>query len=325
MIYCDTKSTDIYYNLACELYFASEKILPDDVFLMWRTSPTIVIGKYQNALEEIDGAYVREHGVTVARRLSGGGTVYMDMGGWQFSWITRTPDEEIDFARFVDPVAEVLRSYGADARLSGRNDITVGGRKISGNAQYRLGEMTVHHGTLLFDTDLEAMALATRPKAYKFTSKAIASVRERVVNIRSVLPPAYASLTAEEFRRAVVGRLTGETVALTPEDEERIRALSDERFRDERVIWAASPRFEMEKDVRTEGGTFRVGLTVRKGRIEEAGIEGDFFGKPETAEAMAAALRGTEFTPNAVRQALAPFEASLFRVTAEDLARGIFE
>ena len=325
MIRIDTNSEDVFYNFGCELYFASEKILPEDVFLMWRTTPTLMIGKYQNTLEEIDAAYARERGIRVVRRLSGGGTIYTDRGGWQFTYITRSVGMEIEFSRFIDPIVDALRSFGLDAEQNGRNDITVDGKKVSGNAQFRLGPVTVHHGSLLFETDLSELARATTPKPYKIESKAIASVRDRVTNIRDALPPEFSSLTMEEFRREVLCRMTAGEYRITPEDDGRIRELADGRFRDERVIYAAVPRFEMEKDIHTPGGTFRVGVTVKKGKIESAGVTGDFFADPAAAEELSGALTGIEFTPEAVLAALRPCEGRLYGADAGMLTRGIFE
>ena len=328
MIWIDTKSDDVYYNFGCELYFASEKRLPDDVFLMWRTSPTLMIGRFQNALGEIDAAYAREHGVAVVRRLSGGGTIYTDMGGWQFTFITdKNPGIEIEFARFTEPVLGLLVSLGVKAELTGRNDITVGGKKISGNAQYRLGPVTVHHGSLLFDTDLDALGTATRPKAYKITSKAVSSVRDRVTNIKDVLPPEHADLTPEEFRRLAVEALADAEYVITEEDEKRIRALADSRFRSEEELWGKTPRFGIEKDVHTAGGTFRIGMTVKNGVIEDAGVEGDFFASPDAAELLESALKGTAYAPESVRRALESLggRLNLFRAGVEEIARGMFE
>ena len=325
MIYIDLDTTDVFENFGAELYFAQEKDLGNDLFMMWRTTPTLMIGKYQNTLEEIDAAYARERGITVVRRLSGGGTIYTDPGGWQFTYITRSIGLEIEFARFVDPITAVLRDFGVDAQLTGRNDITVNGKKISGNAQFRLGGATVHHGSLLFETDLDELTRATTPKAYKMTSKAVKSVRERVTNIRDALPEEHKALTMEDFRSAVVKRLTDGIYEITPEDRERIHTLADERFRDERIIYASAPKFEIEKTVHTDGGTFEIGLTVKKGKIESAGISGDFFGDPGTAEEIAGALTGAEYAPGEVRGVLGQFENKLFRVDTETLVRGIFE
>lgn len=322
MIYINTRSTDPFYNFGCEVYFGSEKLLGDDVFLVWHTTPYLIIGRFQNALEEINAEYARENSIGVARRASGGGTCYLDEGGWQFSYISpsRGNDLSIEFARFVNPVVDFLRSLGLDAALTGRNDITVSGKKVSGNSQFRLGSVVVHHGTLLFDENLENLVRATTPKEYKITSKAIKSVRERVTNIREHLP---SDMGLYEFRDALVNALTDSRYEITPEDDRRIREIADSRFRNPAVIYASAPKFEMEKEVHLPGGTFVIGLSVKDGMIEDAGITGDFFSGSDADPA--AVLRGVQFTPGAVRNALSVFNGALFGADADDLVRGIFE
>jgi len=323
MIYIDTKSTDPYYNFACEVYFSTERTFEDDVFLIWHTTPFLIIGRFQNALEEIDAAYAREHGIGVARRLSGGGTCYLDEGGWQFSYLapSRGNDLSIEFARFVNPVVDFLRSLGLNAALTGRNDITVNGKKVSGNSQYRLGPYTVHHGTLLYDENMENLVRATTPKEYKITSKAIQSVRERVTNIREHLE---SDMTLEEFRDALAAYITDSVYEITPEDDARLRQIADERFRDPRVIFASTPKFELEKTIHTSGGTFVIGYRVEGGVIADCAISGDFFAGIGT-EQICASLTGCPYTPGDVKNALGTIESALFRTTADELVRGLFE
>ena len=319
MIYIDTKSTDAYYNFGCEYYFSTEKQLEGDVFLMWKTTPTLMIGKYQNTLEEIDAAYAREHGINIVRRLSGGGTIYTDDGGWQFTFITRSLGLEIEFERFVRPVTDALCSLGVNAALTGRNDITIDGKKISGNAQFKLGGTTVHHGSLLFDTNIDELVRATTPKEYKITSKSIKSVRDRVTNIREHLP---VDMTADAFREYVVGRVKDSVYEITPEDDARIRELADKYFRDPETIYSKSPKFDIEKSVHTDGGTFVIGLTVRHGIIENAGITGDFFsGGGDPGER----LIGVKYSPASVKEALSAFDGAIYRVSLDELVRIIFE
>ena len=116
MIYIETGSTDVYYNFGLEYYFAAEKRLPDTVFLFWRTTPTLMVGKYQNILEEINKPYADAHGIRLVRRMSGGGTIYTDLGGWQFTFIEHSPDRPIEFARYISPVVDAVRELGADAK-----------------------------------------------------------------------------------------------------------------------------------------------------------------------------------------------------------------
>ena len=183
MIYIETGSTDVYYNFGLEYYFAAEKKLPQPVLLFWRTTPTLMVGKYQNILEEINKPYADAHKIRLVRRMSGGGTIYTDLGGWQFTFIEHSDQTQIDFSQYIGPVVDAVRELGADAGFNGRNDLLIGGRKFSGNAQYRLPGCIVHHGSLLYDTDLAQMAAATTVDPYKIQSKSIKSVRDRVTNI----------------------------------------------------------------------------------------------------------------------------------------------
>jgi len=178
----------------------------------------------------------------------------------------------------------------------------------------------VHHGTLLFDEDLENLVRATTPKEYKITSKAIKSVRERVTNIREHLP---VDMGLYEFRDALAAAITDSEYVITEEDDRRIREIAEKRFRDPAVIYASTPKFEMEKEIHLPGGTFVIGLTVKDGIIAEAGVSGDFFSGSDLD--IAAALRGTQFTPEAVTSSLRIFDGALFGASAEELARGIFE
>ena len=135
MIYIETGSTDVYYNFGLEYYFAAEKKLPEPVLLFWRTTPTLMVGKYQNILEEINKPYADAHKIRLVRRMSGGGTIYTDLGGWQFTFIEHSDQTQIDFSQYIGPVVDAVRELGADAGFNGRNDLLIGGRKFSGNAQ----------------------------------------------------------------------------------------------------------------------------------------------------------------------------------------------
>ncbi len=218
-------------------------------------------------------------------------------------------------------MVDFLRSLGLNAALTGRNDITVDGKKVSGNSQYRLGPYTVHHGTLLYDENMENLVRATTPKEYKITSKAIQSVRERVTNIREHLEH---DMSLEEFRDALADYITDSVYEITPEDDARLREIADERFRDPRVIFASTPKFELEKTVHTSGGTFVIGYRVEGGVIADCAISGDFFAGISVDE-LCAALIGCPYTPDDVKAALGNVEAALFRTTADELVKGIFE
>ncbi|MDI3270086.1 MAG: lipoate--protein ligase, partial [Bacillota bacterium] len=170
-------------NLAIEEYLLRQLRSDEDYLFFYNNDPSVIIGRNQNAWEEIDEVFCRAEGIQVVRRLSGGGAVYTDRGNLSFSFITRDDGQSfMNFKKFTEPVVEALRTLGVPAELTGRNDIQVGERKISGNAQYAAGGRLMTHGTLLLSVDLERMTRALQPRAEKFQSKSTKSVRARVAN-----------------------------------------------------------------------------------------------------------------------------------------------
>ena len=321
MIYIETASADVYYNFGLEYYFAMEKCLDDTVFLFWRTTPTLMVGKYQNVLEEINKPFADAHGIHIVRRMSGGGTIYTDMGGWQFTFIQHKSDQQIEFHEYIAPVIGALSKMGVDAAFNGRNDLTIGGRKFSGNAQYRLGESIVHHGSLLFDTDIEQMAASTTVDNYKIVSKSIKSVRDRVTNIAEHLP---APMDALAFKDAMVRSIMNgstRTYTVTAEDDVRIRQLAEERFRDWQCIYGANPTFNIDRSGRFAGGKIQFKIDVRKGVIRAASVYGDFFSTLD-AGTISAALIGCRYERGAVLEALREhgIDGAIYRISAEEIA-----
>ena len=172
MIYIDNRALDPFYHFGLEYYLISEKRFEQPVFMLWRNEPALMVGKYQNTLEEINDTVARRLGVQVVRRMSGGGTIYTDMGGWQFTFITPGKADQIDFAAYIVPVVGGLRALGLKAEFNGRNDLLVEGKKVSGNAQYMHAGYTLHHGSLLFDTDIEQLVKCTTVDNQKIVSLA---------------------------------------------------------------------------------------------------------------------------------------------------------
>ena len=320
MIYIETGSTDVYYNFALEYYFTLEKRLPETVFLFWRTTPTLMVGKYQNVLEEINKVYADEHGIHLVRRMSGGGTIYTDMGGWQFTFIQHKEAGEIEFSQYIAPVIGALREVGVNAAFNGRNDLTIDGKKFSGNAQYRLGDCIVHHGSLLFDTDIAQMVASTTVDSYKITSKSIKSVRDRVTNISEHLP---APMDAEAFKETMVRHIMNGSTAtytVTPEDDARIREIAGEQFRSWERIFGRSPKFTIDRTGRFAGGKVQFKLDVQRGLIRDAAVYGDFFSTLD-ADTLCAALMGCPYERGAVLAALRShgIDGAVYRISAEEL------
>ena len=324
MIYIETGSDDVYYNFGLEYYFTVEKKFSDTVFLFWRTTPTLMVGKYQNVAEEINKPYADEHGIRLVRRMSGGGTIYTDPGGWQFTFICQGAAKEIEFSRFIAPVIDALREMGVDAGFNGRNDLTIGGKKFSGNAQYRLGDSLVHHGSLLFDTDIGQMVASTTVDGYKIISKSIKSVRDRVTNIAEHLPH---PMTPDVFKESMVRHIMGDSTdvyKVTEEDDRRIRELAKEKFESWESIFGANPKFNIERTGRFEGGKMTFRLDVSNGVIKNASVFGDFFSTLD-ADAICSALIGCRYDREDVLSSLRSHgvDVAVYRISAEEMAQMI--
>ena len=234
MYYIDSGNMfDPTLNLALEEYALTNFDLDESYLLFYINEPSIIIGKNQNTFAEINPEYVQEHGIHVVRRLSGGGAVYHDRGNLNFSFITKNDGNAFrNFHRFTEPIIAALRKLGVQAELTGRNDIQVGDRKISGNAQFATKGRMFSHGTLLFDVNLDNIAQALQVDAEKIASKGIASVRSRVANIREFLQE---DMTIEMFRETLLQFLfEGRTVPvrrLTDVDWNRVHELAEQRYR----------------------------------------------------------------------------------------------
>ena len=278
------KSTDPYYNLAVEeyLFLHSE----DDVFMLWQNDKTVVIGKNQNAYAELNVDYARENGIKIARRITGGGAVYHDMGNLNYTYIsTQKGENEIDFATFCQPVIGFLRSVGIKAELSGRNDILVDGKKISGNAQHSASGRVLHHGTLLYDSDLSVLSSVLRADPEKLKTKAIRSVSSRVMNLSDILPLEGGALELAEKIMAELMKKSGGELISAPESRE-IDALAE---RNSSAAWLFPNRaflsgYTASKKRRYPFGSVELTLKMSGDVIESARISGDFFGNKPISE-----------------------------------------
>lgn len=322
MIYIETGSTDPYFNFGLEYYLITEKMFDEPVFLFWQTAPTLMVGKFQNTLEEINVAYAKEHQIHLVRRMSGGGTIYTDMGGFQFTFIIPGKTEEISFSEYIRPVIQALHDMGiAGAGFNGRNDLVIDGKKFSGNAQYLYNGFTLHHGSLLFDTNIEQMVKSTTVDPYKIISKGIKSVRERVTNISEHLK---APMDSQEFKMRMVTSIMGgsgyKTYELTETDRKRISELGDLKFNNWDCIYGRNPKCNLTKTGRFTGGKMEVSLEVSHGTIRDCTIYGDFFGSLDM-DALCQALIGVKYEESAIASAIAPFdiEHGLYQITRSEL------
>lgn len=323
--YLETGSQNPFYNLAFEEYVLSHRTR-GDYLLLWQNDNTIVIGQNQNAEEEINRAFAEEHGMRIVRRATGGGAVYHDLGNLNYSFITDAGDaERLAISRFTRPVVSALRGLGLQAEAGGRNDILVGGRKVSGTAQRLLNGRILHHGTLLFDADPGMVAGALRVDPEKFRSKSAKSVRSRIGNIRDFLRTDM-DLTA--FWNYLKETLAGEgftTGTLSPEELCGVEALRRSKYDTWEWNFGRSPAFDLANKRHWDGGSLEVRLSVEEGRIARVSFWGDFLSRcaldPLTAE-----LAGTPFRREAVAEVLEryPLEDYFGGITRDEILETLF-
>ncbi|HAB0008142.1 TPA_asm: lipoate--protein ligase [Listeria monocytogenes] len=305
MIYLDNADVlDQAYNFAMEEYALRFLDENKTYFMFYRMKPTIIVGKNQNILEEINHTFVKEHNIDVLRRLSGGGAVYNDEGNISFSMITKDDGNSFrNFARFTEPVIQALQKLGVNAKLSGRNDIEVDGKKISGNAQFATKGRLYSHGTLLFDVDLSMLEQALQVDPEKYLSKGVKSVRSRVTTIREHLAE---DIDIQAFKQILLESIFETTdipkYTFTKEDKTGIEKLRIERYRNWDWTYGKSPKATIKRKKRFPDGTIEFQLALNKGQVKEAIIYGDFFGTEEVSD-LADKLIGCRFEREAVQNA----------------------
>jgi len=317
--------TDPSINLALEEYVLNNFGEQDTYLLFYINQPSIIIGRNQNTIEEINTDYVDDKGIKVVRRLSGGGAVYHDEGNLNFSFITKDDGDSFqDFAKFTQPVVEALNKIGVPAALEGRNDLVADGRKISGNAMFSTKGRMFSHGTLMFDSEIEHVVSALNVKKEKIESKGIKSIRSRVANISEFLEE---KITMNEFKELILRYIFDvEDVKdvpryeLSEQDWENIHQISRERYQNWDWNYGKSPSFNIKESHKFSGGLVDVRLNVKKGMIENCKIFGDFFGIGEV-EVIEEKLKGIRFERKSIEDALADVDVPhyLGKISKEDL------
>lgn len=306
MLFVDNQNiTDPRHNLALEEFLLRHVRIEEPILLFYVNEPSVIIGRNQNTLEEVDPEYVKENGIHLVRRLSGGGAVYHDLGNLNFSFITQGQRDLHNFARFTEPVIRVLNEMGLQAELRGRSDIFAAGKKISGNAQYASRGRMFSHGTILFDSDLAELLKAINPRQLQIESKAVQSIRNHVTNIRELMPE---DMDITQFKQTLLHGIFAAdeipTYELSASEWEQVAQITAETYNSWEWNIGRSPKFNVQKTERYPVGKIDCRIDVEKGRIQGLKIYGDFAGKKEVAE-LESYLIGVRYDRDSLQSALA--------------------
>ncbi len=287
MKYIVNNSNDPRYNLAFEEYCFKELSREEDYVILWINGPAIIVGKNQNTIEEVNADYVEENNIKVVRRVTGGGAVYHDLGNLNFSIITSAEDsQKIDFKKYNIPIVKSLEKLGLDCELSGRNDMTLNGKKFSGIAQSVWRNRVLNHGTLLFDTQLDVLSKALNVKQDKIESKGIKSVKSRVTNIKDHLSD---SVDIFQFRDLLLKHIFAmeglevEEYKLTKEELEGIEKSFKEKYSTWEWNYGSSPKSNYINYKRYPFGSIEIRFDLVNGLMKNTKIYGDFFGTKDIA------------------------------------------
>lgn len=326
MQYIRNESLDPRFNLALEEYVI-KYLEPDNPFiLLWQNAPSVIIGRFQNTLEEINVEFIKNRNINVVRRITGGGAVYHDLGNLNFSFIEKTESENIDFRKYNERIVKALAKIGVKAEHNSRNDIAIDGNKFSGNAQYIYKGKVLHHGTILFNSNLEDVQAALNVNYEKFTSKAVKSVRSRVTNVVDYL---VNPVSIQEFKQILLKTLFDDKpiieYKLSEADLENIKKLMREKYSTWEWNYGSSPTFNFNKAHRFACGKIDIRLEVDKGLIKDAKIFGDFFSNEDIGD-LEQLLIGNKYDQEKIKEKLEKVKLEKYfgQVTLEEFLSCIF-
>lgn len=330
MIYIETHSTDPTWNLALEEYCLKELGQFERLLMLWQNDNAIIIGRYQNAENEVNLAAARDLGAQIVRRPSGGGAVYHDLGNLNYTFIYPIDGlNRLDISVYAAPMVKALNRIGVPAEVKGRNDLLLDGKKISGTAQRIQKGRLMHHGTLLFDSDLDALESVLQVDAAKVASKGVASIRSRVTNIKDYLPAGQLEDMSGFWQALLAAFAVEEELTpfeLTPEMLAAVETIQKEKYQSWDWNFGRAPAFEFANSHRYPNGKLEIRVNVKDGLIQDCRISGDFMGMADL-DPLEASLRDVRYDPQDVRQALAGVDLSpyLGGISADEFVDCLFE
>lgn len=317
MRYIDNLNTNAYFNLASEEYFLRNR--DGEFFILWRDEPCVVVGKNQNTLSEIDMDFIKKNNVKVIRRQTGGGAVFHDLGNLNYTFIVEDDGKSFnDFERFCKPIIGALAELGVKAEFSGRNDLLIDGKKFSGTAQCKYKNKVMHHGTLLFSSDIVNLSGALKPKQIKFSDKAVKSVVSRITNISEHLDKPIDVL---DFKNKIFEYITrnvknAKVTPLTMEEVDEIEKIKESKYETWEWNFGQSPKYNFYNEGKFKGGTVEVNIEVNKGIMKDVKIFGDFFGIEDVSK-IENALKGKKHEEKVIDDILSTFEINKYFANIE--------
>ena len=330
MIYYISKTHDTAFNIALEEYCFKKLKDEEEIFLLWINEPSIIVGKYQNTIEEINTEYTREKGIHVIRRISGGGAVYHDLNNLNYTIISNRDkgQEGFNFKEFSKPIIETLAELGVKAEFTGRNDLEIDGQKFCGNAQAYIKDRVMHHGCLLFNVDFSALGDALKVSKDKIESKGVKSVRSRVTNI---LPHLKTPITVEEFGEKIMEYMKKQypdmkEYVFSKEELDYIAKRAEVK-RSWEWNYGESPEFNITRGKRFKNGKIQIFATVENSRIKNIKFYGDFFGKNEDLNEIENLLKNVKYTAEDVKEKLESIDIGEYfsKFTVDEIVEVIVE